>query len=222
MPSPLAQRPVRAEPVLRPPAADRCRVVCSATVVTDDGRTHEYVEPERPPPGRAFLEIVRGASGSPIPIRDAIVLGRDVGCEGRFPVEGVSRRHARIVCDRHLLRLVDLGSRNGTFLNGRKVETAELRSGDEIRIGPVVLRLRFAGEVERAPAKQALETDRLALLRPREREIAMLVAEGLTNGEIAARLGISPSTVGRHLANCYERLGIHSRAALAALVSTGA
>ena len=53
----------------------------------------------------------------------------------------------------------------------------------------------------------------------REREVAALTADGLTNGEIGERLGISAGTVGRHLANIYKRLGIHSRAALAALAA---
>jgi DNA-binding NarL/FixJ family response regulator len=48
--------------------------------------------------------------------------------------------------------------------------------------------------------------------------VAQLVAEGLTNGEIADRLAISAGTVGRHLANIYKRLDIHSRAALTRLV----
>jgi DNA-binding NarL/FixJ family response regulator len=53
-------------------------------------------------------------------------------------------------------------------------------------------------------------------LSPRELEVARLVASGMTNAEIGKQLHISPATVGRHLSNVYERLGIHSRAALAA------
>ena len=187
--------------------------------MSNDGGTKDYEEGERPPPGPAFVEVTRGAPTDAIPIKDAIVIGRDPTCDARFAVHGVSRRHARIVRDADgTMRVVDLGSRNGTFLNGRKVPMAVLRGGDEIRIGPVVLRLRFAGESDRPNASPETK-EALAALRPREREVAVLVAEGLTNAEIGARLGISPGTVGRHLANSYERLGIHSRAALAALVS---
>ncbi|MBI2780878.1 MAG: AAA family ATPase [Chloroflexi bacterium] len=56
-------------------------------------------------------------------------------------------------------------------------------------------------------------------LSQRELEVARLVAEGLTNGQIAARLVISPRTVGTHLDRMYERLGLASRAALARYVT---
>ena len=50
----------------------------------------------------------------------------------------------------------------------------------------------------------------------RELEVLNLVAEGLTNGEIAQRLWISPGTVRRHLENIYEKLGVHTRTAAVA------
>jgi len=55
-------------------------------------------------------------------------------------------------------------------------------------------------------------------LTPREREILDRVAEGETNGEIAARLWVSPLTVRRHLENIYAKLGVHTRTAAAASV----
>ena len=48
-------------------------------------------------------------------------------------------------------------ARNGTFLNGRKVDVAVLRGGDEVRVGPVVLRLRFVGEEGETPEDPALK-----------------------------------------------------------------
>lgn len=195
-------------------------MVAWLSIVTDEGRTKDYAERERAPLGAAFLEVVRGAPTGAIAVGESVVLGRDDGCDGRFTIAGVSRRHARVLRDRDgFLKIVDLGSHNGTFLNGRKIEMAVLRGDDEIRVGPVVLRLRFAGETDRPNA--AKDDDRLATLRPRERQVAALVAEGLTNAEIGDRLGISPGTVGRHLANIYERLGIHSRAALASMAVKG-
>ncbi|MEV7728443.1 AAA family ATPase [Streptomyces sp. NPDC087917] len=56
-------------------------------------------------------------------------------------------------------------------------------------------------------------------LTPREREIAALVAEGLTTPSIAARLYVSPRTVDTHLAHIYRKTGITTRAALAALTA---
>lgn len=62
----------------------------------------------------------------------------------------------------------------------------------------------------------------LAALTPREREIADLVAEGLTNQAAASRLHLSPRTVESHVARIYRKTGVPSRAALASLVARGA
>ena len=56
-------------------------------------------------------------------------------------------------------------------------------------------------------------------LRVTERAVSELVAEGLTNREVARRLHISPHTVNTHLRHVYEKLSVSNRAALAAAVS---
>jgi DNA-binding CsgD family transcriptional regulator len=61
------------------------------------------------------------------------------------------------------------------------------------------------------------EERRLPRLTQREAQILELVAEGMTNAEIAARLWVSPLTVRRHLENVYAKLGVHTRTAAAAL-----
>jgi DNA-binding NarL/FixJ family response regulator len=57
----------------------------------------------------------------------------------------------------------------------------------------------------------------LAELTEREREVTRLVAEGLTNGEIAGRLVISPLTAKTHVSNVLRKLDCRDRAALVAL-----
>jgi DNA-binding NarL/FixJ family response regulator len=56
-------------------------------------------------------------------------------------------------------------------------------------------------------------------LTPRERDVLRLVAEGMSDADIAARLVLSPHTVHRHVANILRKLGLHSRAAAAALAA---
>jgi two-component system, NarL family, nitrate/nitrite response regulator NarL len=51
----------------------------------------------------------------------------------------------------------------------------------------------------------------VSVLTKREQEVASLVAEGLTNREIAKRLGLSEHTVGNYLFKCYEKLGLSTR-----------
>lgn len=74
------------------------------------------------------------------------VIGRQEGCDlvlAREP--GVSKLHAKIVAESGHYEVVDCESRNGTLLNGRPVQSARLRSGDEIRICDCVLRFTQTG-----------------------------------------------------------------------------
>ena len=77
--------------------------------------------------------------------------------------------------------------------------------------------LRALGERpwKRGPASP---DDGLAGLSAREREVAELVALGATNVDIAARLFLSRKTVEHHVSNALAKLGLHSRAELAAAV----
>jgi LuxR family maltose regulon positive regulatory protein len=61
------------------------------------------------------------------------------------------------------------------------------------------------------PLSQALESDLIEPLSEREREVLQLVAEGLTNREIASRLFLSLNTVKAHTRNIYGKLAVHSR-----------
>ena len=56
-------------------------------------------------------------------------------------------------------------------------------------------------------------TEHPAGLTPREVEVLGLVAEGLTNPQVAQRLFLSPRTVQRHLNSVYRKLGVSSRTA---------
>ncbi len=150
------------------------------------------------------------------------VLGRRAPADLVFDEEGVSRLHARlIVGNGREVQLVDLGSKNGTWLNGSRISASSVHHGDLIAFGVVELELVFLrereerreGSVESAAALPRLD------LSPREWEVAKLVATGATNVKIAGALFISPSTVSTHLERIYGRLEIHSRAELAALVT---
>jgi hypothetical protein len=78
---------------------------------------------------------------------------------GEFPLaegqEMVSRRHARISVKRGAIVIEDLGSTNGTFVNGEKIEQASLREGDRVLIGTSILKV--IPVVAAAPADQDLE-----------------------------------------------------------------
>ena len=74
-----------------------------------------------------------------------IVIGRAQDAAIRVDSGGVSRHHARIVVSGDEARVEDLGSKNGTFVDGAAVTgTCLLRDGNEIRVGPVTLTFRVA------------------------------------------------------------------------------
>jgi DNA-binding winged helix-turn-helix (wHTH) protein len=75
------------------------------------------------------------------------LIGRDSRAAIRIDVDGVSRSHALVVVAGDTATLEDLGSKNGTYLRGRRIERpTRLAHGDEIRIGRKVARLRFVVE----------------------------------------------------------------------------
>ncbi len=74
------------------------------------------------------------------------MLGREIGVDILIDSPGISRRHARIIVENNRRYLEDLGSSNGTFLNGERLQgRRELTNGDEIRLGRTVA-LIYQGE----------------------------------------------------------------------------
>jgi len=71
----------------------------------------------------------------------------------------------------------------------------------------------------RRRARQAAIYD--SRLTPRERQILLRVADGMTNAEVARVLDISPETVRKHLENAYAKLGVHTRTAAVAALRRG-
>ena len=71
------------------------------------------------------------------------VIGRAPDATVHCDATGVSRHHARIVLSNGEATLEDLGSKNGTYVQGNRVTTARLADGDEIRLGTASLTFRF-------------------------------------------------------------------------------
>jgi hypothetical protein len=68
-------------------------------------------------------------------ITDTLVIGRDASCDVVIPDRQVSRRHARITKSGAIVMLEDLGSKNGTYLNGQPlIEPRQLVEADEITV----------------------------------------------------------------------------------------
>ena len=80
--------------------------------------------------------------------------------------------------------------------------------------------LRRLGSAADAAPRPVASVTGAAALSPREREVAALVASGSRNREVAAALFLSEKTVESHLARIYDKLGIRSRTALAAIIAS--
>jgi pSer/pThr/pTyr-binding forkhead associated (FHA) protein len=98
------------------------------------------------------------APGSRLTLRDELVIGRGVSGVGRLSDDQeLSRRHARVARDASgQLTIEDLGSANGTFVNGERVRGRHVLSvGDTVRIGSTTLQLTDVGRAPATPASAA-------------------------------------------------------------------
>jgi len=99
----------------------------------------------------ATLRVMRGFyEGLEVPIdRDRFVIGRGSDADLAVAEPTISRVHAALERDGDAFALKDLGSTNGTRVNGRRETRARVRDGDEIELGRLQLRLRVPANAAR-------------------------------------------------------------------------
>ncbi|MEX0725144.1 MAG: SpoIIE family protein phosphatase [Planctomycetaceae bacterium] len=99
----------------------------------------------------ATLILLQGGESTPFDIAASpMVIGRHPECEVRLDSNMISRRHAQIVTDNGKHLIEDLGSGNGTFVNGQQIaEPTELKHDDRIKVGPILF--RYAAEQASTP-----------------------------------------------------------------------
>ena len=113
---------------------------------------------------RPALVFLRGELlAAPIPLdRDQVVLGRALEADVRLNDAKASRMHARITtrvdevggAEEARYFIQDLGSTNGTIVNGKTISEYELRDGDKILIGEHILRFDMLDEIDREFQRQ--------------------------------------------------------------------
>jgi Domain of unknown function (DUF4388)/FHA domain len=114
------------------------------------------------PGGRSHvLRFISGKyQGGEFPIASdkQILIGRSSDLDMVLVEDMVSRKHARIAMQGDQIWIEDLGSTNGTFVNGEKIKRARLKEGDRVLIGTSILKL-IAGDAPRdgMDAKRELE-----------------------------------------------------------------
>jgi DNA-binding winged helix-turn-helix (wHTH) protein len=85
------------------------------------------------------------------------VIGRAADAAIQIDSPGISRYHARILVARDTVTLEDLGSKNGSYVNGALVTTRRLSDGDQIRLGETVLTLRITSQSDQTETLPAGE-----------------------------------------------------------------
>ena len=91
---------------------------------------------------RASLRVVSGGAmaNKEFTVGGEATLGRGQGCQVQLNDPMVSQLHARLFRSDRGLNIEDLGSTNGTFVNGRKAGgPTRLKKGDRVRVGPIEL-----------------------------------------------------------------------------------
>jgi pSer/pThr/pTyr-binding forkhead associated (FHA) protein len=89
--------------------------------------------------GKGSALVVRAGGGrageSFFPSGERTLIGRSPECDIFLDDVTVSRKHAELVRDGDTFTISDLGSLNGTFVNRKRIETAQLEDDDEVQIG---------------------------------------------------------------------------------------
>ena len=121
-------------------------------------------ERENEPRLSAFWE--GGSLTRPLPASGTLTIGRSSSCDVRIDHASVSRKHAEVVrlAEGYLLR--DLSSRNGTFINGQRVEEHLLQDGDLLAFGDVQFHFQAPKRPEAPDFEEAEHLSVSQLLSP--------------------------------------------------------
>jgi non-specific serine/threonine protein kinase len=153
----------------------------------------------------------------------SLLTGATVSRRGRAPLalearELVARRGAA----RNQVRSIERFAMRDWELDSSRAVATQITAGARPTIAAVgaVGALEIEGAVEYALASPGITSPGAVrpadALTPREREVACLVAEGLSNREVAERLVLTEKTAANHVERIFEKLGLQSRSQLAA------
>lgn len=122
----------------------------------------------------AELKVIGGRqNGKLLALPKKFLIGREQDCHLRPNSDLVSRHHCAFTLDGYTLRLRDLGSTNGTFVNGERLQgEVVLKQGDNVRVGKLEFEVQLREVSEAAPAsdQQFLPEDDSRILAPENTE----------------------------------------------------
>lgn len=150
--------------------------------------------------------------------RDRVTIGKASSNDVALTGDGrLSRLHAVLERFEAGWCIRDLGSRNGTYLNGRRIwDTHRLRPGDEVVVGQTTLVFRWPGQ-DGATGTTDASPPHPELTR-RERDVLLALCRPIVSGdvftepasirEVAAALTVTEGAVKQHLAHLYDKFGL--------------
>jgi DNA-binding CsgD family transcriptional regulator len=160
---------------------------------------------------------------------DAYQIGRLSKCHFIVNDPSVSRIHAEVTANEESVLIKDLRSTNGTYVDGDRIDQAEVWPGQAIRFGRVLFHVTCDGApISAAEDNSTLSTKEvvnhttselpaLRQLSEAQRRVLDLLLRGQSEKEVAIQLNISPHTVHNHVKAIYQKMAVNSRSELLAL-----
>ncbi len=111
--------------------------------------------------------------------KEGLIIGRSVEADFILEDEWISRKHCKVIQDKKSIKIIDLDSTNGTFIDGSQIQEAELTLDSNLQLGKIVLKLEFA-QTTKSPVvnKQAIHPlTGLKTLSAAEKEIQTFLSE---------------------------------------------
>ena len=128
-----------------------------------------------------LILLKKNGSQRVIPMPSSVtVIGRLRNCDLIIPLMSVSKRHCQLSHSNGILKIRDLGSRNGTSHNGKVIKEAEIKAGDSIEIGP----LKFIFQIDGKP-KKIVDPDVLTAVLTEIDDMDEVVTKGKPAGKTA-------------------------------------
>ncbi|HQZ70839.1 MAG: FhaA domain-containing protein [Anaerolineae bacterium] len=131
---------------------DRCRIASDlvdrrGVIMGDPAMTSPLKSADLGEDGPPAMVLVVGSRSVPLAPRPSLTLGRALGNDIVMDDPSVSRRHALLSRRGGSWLLEDQGSTHGCFVNGRRVQAAMLRPGDNLQLGGVMMRLQLVADL---------------------------------------------------------------------------